>query len=167
MSDDDLEQLDEGAPWLFLRADLVPRFLAGLRAEVERGNHEGVYVLIERWRARANSRRQQLPTRNEILENAEDLATRFEDGDFEVVPGSAMISVAYLRANPDVLVKWLRDIAPERLARDAIPRQDPRLYVRPDREPYRDQTGTDTDIHRTVPTDAAVDFGVTARLSCA
>lgn len=136
------------SPWQFLRADLVPRFLAGLRAEVERGNHEGVFVVIERWRARAISRRQQLPTRDEILQNAEDLAARFEADAFEVVPASAMISVHYLRENPDVLVNWLRDIAPDRLAQDVIPSQDPAPYVRPNREPYRDPTGTDIDIHR-------------------
>ncbi|BDD81249.1 hypothetical protein TPB0596_10120 [Tsukamurella pulmonis] len=62
-----------------------------------------------------------------------------EAGLFVPVPGSAMISVQYLQENPDALVRMLRQVAPERLRTE-------------------DSGGTDTDIHRTVPTDATVDW---------
>lgn len=102
-------------PWGFLPDDLVPRFLTGLRVEVERGNHEGVYAFIELWRARAKSSREQR-------------------------------SVAVRSAAAQVAVK-----AANKQGKDP----DPRLVKLAEN---RDPTGTDTDIYKTVPTDATVDW---------
>ncbi|MBS4102776.1 hypothetical protein [Tsukamurella paurometabola] len=141
-------------PWMFLPDDLVPTFLTELRDQVQLGNHEGVYEAIERWRAaqllRAQAPRQTRSTPEEYAQLAADA----EAGLFVSVPGTAMISVQYLQENPDALVRMLREVAPDRLAQGVID------AARGDADGPRDlgHEGTDTDIHRTVPTDATVDW---------